>query len=194
MKKFRLWLCMTALACGLSGCGNKEATYDTTTVIVDEEGTIKEVAVEPFDKAYYDAAELESYTKSEVDSYNYKKISTQILLDSVEVEGDTAKVVISYKTDEDYREFNEEELFVGTIREAMDEGYAFDKTFRVYGKDENVSVAEVTAFSTYGIVITTQSTDVVVPNKIAYISSGVTTQSKKHATATDDVCYIIYKQ
>lgn len=185
---------MAILVCCLAGCGDEEAVYDTTTLIVNSDGTMTEVAVEAFDKEYYNASELESYAKSEVQDYNYKKVSTQILLEGVEVEDGVAKVTMSYKTDEDYREFNEDELFVGTVKEAMEEGYSFDKTFTVYGKEEAVSVAKATEVSTYGIVITTQAMDVIVPNKILYISDNVTAQSKKKATAAGEECYIIYKK
>jgi len=195
MKKLRLWLCMAILLYCLTGCGDKAAgmVYDTTTLIVNDEGTITEVVVEAFDKDYYDASELESYAKKEVQDYNYKKVSTRITLESVEVEEGTAKVSMSYKTDDDYREFNEEELFVGTIKEAMEEGYAFDQNFLVYGKEETISVGKLTDHSTYGIVITKMATDVVLPNKIAYISDNVTTTGNKTATTNGEECYIIYR-
>ena len=194
MKKLRLWLCMVILVCCLAGCGDEEATYDTTTLIVNSDGTITEVVVEAFDKEYYNASELENYAKSEVQNYNYSKVSTQISLNGVKVEEGVAKVTMTYKTDEDYREFNEAELFVGTVKAAMEEGYSFDPVFHEYGKENPVSVAKVTEESAYGIVISAQATNIVVPNKIVYISDNVTTQGKKNAVTTGDICYIIYKK
>ena len=194
MKRLKLWLGMVLLICCLTGCGDQVATYDATTLIVNDDGTFQEVVVEAFDKSYYDASELESFVKKELQEYNLRKVSTQISLEEVKVEEGTAKVTISYKTDEDYREFNEDTLFVGTVKEAMEEGYSFDQTFTEYGKTETVSTAKVTENGNYGIIITQQATDLVVPNKILYISENVTADGKKKAKANGEECYIIYKK
>lgn len=195
MKKLKLWLCMILLVCCLVGCGDQEATYDTTTLVVNDDGTFKEVVVEPFDKEYYDASEMESFVRNEIQNYNLSKVSTQISLESVEVEDEIAKVTISYKTDKDYQEFNEDGiLFVGTVKEAMEEGFHFDQTFIAYGKTDKVSVAKVTENGNYGIVVTQQGTNVVLPDKILYISENVTTHGKKLASTNEEECYIIYKK
>ncbi len=194
MKRLKLWLCMALLVCCLVGCGDRTATYDATTLVVNSDGTFMEVVVEAFDKEYYDASELENFVRNEIQEYNLNKVSTQISLEEVEVEDEIAKVTISYKQDEDYREFNEDTLFVGTVREAMEEGYQFDKAFTEYGKTDNVSVAKVTENGNYGIVITQQSTNVVFPSKILYISEGVTTDGKKEAKTGGEECYIVYKK
>lgn len=194
MKRLGLWFCMVLLVCCLVGCGDQATTYDVTTLVMDSDGTFKEVVVEAFDKSYYDASELESFVRSEIQEYNLRKIATQISLEEVKVEDEIAKVTISYKTDEDYREFNEDVLFVGTIKEAMEEGYQFDKTFTEYGKTDAASVAKVTENTNYGIIITQQERNVVVPNKILYISENVTTDGKKKAKTNGEECYIIYKK
>lgn len=194
MKRLKLWLCMMLLVCCLTGCGDQDAVYDTTTLVVNSDGTFTEVVVEPFDKEYYDASELESFVRSEIQAYNLRKVSTQISLEGVEVEDEIAKVTISYKTDEAYQEFNEGTLFVGTVREAMDEGYHFDQTFQEYGKTDAVSVAQVTENGNYGIVITAEATNVILPDKILYISENVVTQGKKTAETDAGECYIVYKK
>ena len=194
MKRLKLWLGVILLVCCLAGCGNQDATYDTTTLVVKDDGTFMEVVVEPFDKEYYDASELESFVKSEIQEYNLRKVSTQLSLEGVEVEDEIAKVTISYKTDEDYRNFNEGTVFVGTVREAIDEGYDFDQIFQEYGKTEEVSVAQVTENANYGVVITVEATNVVLPDKILYISENVTTKGKKTAQTDTGECYIIYKK
>lgn len=185
---------MILLVCCLVGCGDQASTYNATTLVVNSDGTFMEVVVETFDKEYYDASEMENFVRNEIREYNLRKVSTQILLEEVEVEDEIAKVTISYKTDEDYREFNEDTLFVGTVREAMEEGYSFDKTFTEYGKTDAISVADVTENGNYGIVITQQSSNIVVPNKILYISENVTTDGKKKAQTGEEEAYIVYKK
>lgn len=186
---------MVLLVCCLAGCGDQEVTYDATTLVVNSDGTLTEVVVEAFDKEYYDASELESFVRNEIQKYNLKKVSTQILLESVEVEDEIAKVKISYKTNEDYQEFNEDaSLFVGTVKKAMEDGFRFDQTFTAYGKTEAVSVAKVTEDGNCGIVITQEATNVVLPDKILYISENVTTQGKKSAVTGEGECYIVYKK
>ncbi len=194
MKRLKLWLGMILLVCCLAGCGDQETSYDTTTLVVKDDGTFVEVVVEPFDKEYYDASELESFVQNEIQEYNLRKVSTQLSLEGVEVEDEIAKVSISYKTDEDYRNFNEGTVFVGTVREAINEGYQFDQTFRAYEKTEDVSVAQVTENGNYGIVITAEAINVALPDKILYISENVVTNGKKSAQTAAGECYIIYKK
>lgn len=195
MKRVKLWLCIILLMCCLMGCQGKEKTYDTTTLVVNVDGTFREIVVEPFDKEYYDASELEDFVRNEIQNYNLEKISTLISLESVEVEDGTAKVTISYKTSKDYKAFNEEDtVFIGTVKEAMEEGFSFDQTFLAYGKKDSVSVAEVTENGSYGIVVLQEKKDVVLPDKILYISENVTTKGKKQAFTAAEESYIIYKK
>ena len=54
MKKKKLLLAAVSLTLLLGGCAFGNQAVDTTTIIVDKNGTVVEAIVEDFDKDYYD--------------------------------------------------------------------------------------------------------------------------------------------
>lgn len=193
-KKWKTGVGILALAAILTACGDKELTVDTNTLYIKTDGTMTEASFELFQEEYYDAAELEKYVKDEVYAYNYKNVKEAINVDKVEVKDKVAAVYLTYQSVDDYIAFNEAELFAGTVKEAMDEGYDFEVEFKEYSKEEKAGILDVTENSQDRILILDAAVDVRVDGTICYVSSNVQKKDKKNVSLTQGkLSYIIYK-
>ena len=195
MKKRRLLLAAVGLAVLLGGCAlNKQV--DTTTIIVDKDGTVVEAIVEDFDKDYYRADELEQMVTEEISAYNTTAGGEKAKLDSLEQEEDSKiiRLNIEYASASDYMQMNEKELFCGTVSDAYQAGYSF--VSMVDRKTGNVvSEADILEMGDKKIVISEETLDIRVPGKITYASDGVAVTDKT-ATLPDNgekLSYIIYE-
>ncbi|MGN0131394.1 MAG: hypothetical protein ACI4AA_03015 [Lachnospiraceae bacterium] len=195
MKKRRLLLAAVGLAVLLGGCAlNKQV--DTTTIIVDKDGTVVEAIVEDFDKDYYRADELEQMVTEEISAYNTTAGGEKAKLDSLEQEEDSKiiRLNIEYASASDYMQMNEKELFCGTVSDAYQAGYSF--VSMVDQKTGNVvSEADILEMGDKKIVISEETLDIRVPGKITYASDGVAVTDKT-ATLPDNgekLSYIIYE-
>lgn len=200
MKKLLTTGIVLVMMCGiLSGCGAAKDA-DTTTLFVEKDSSIVEVSVGDFDKDYYDEGEFKDYVKDEVAAYKDGDGTGKVKFKKLSVEEGTAKLNMTYSDYKAYTEFVGRELFVGTIVEALAEGYEFDVDFNEV-KDAkvagSVSATDVTENSDYKVVVLDQGTDVTVHGTIAYVSDGVLVKNESTATVEETAevgfSYIIYK-
>lgn len=107
----------------VTGCGASKG--EVTAVTIDKDGHVSNVIYEQFDKEYYDLQELSDMATQEVSEYNSEYLEPRITLDKVEAidEGSFARVSMKYDSAEDFSNFNDEDLFYGTIEEALAAGY-----------------------------------------------------------------------
>ncbi|MBP3543982.1 MAG: hypothetical protein J6J86_07115 [Lachnospiraceae bacterium] len=194
VKRWKAGVCIFVMSVLLTACGEKELTVDTNTLYIKSDGTLTEVSFELFQEEYYDAAELEKYVKDEVHTYNYKNVREAIAVDKVEVQDNVAAAYLTYQTVDDYIAFNEAEVFSGTVKKAMDEGYDFEVEFLECSKGEPAGILDVTAESSNKILILDATIDVRVDGTICFISSNVQKKDKKNVSLTQgELSYIIYK-
>lgn len=196
MKKKKLLLAAVSLTLLLGGCAFGNQAVDTTTIIVDKNGTVVEAIVEDFDKDYYRADELEQMVDEEISAYNTEAGEQKVKLDSFEQEEENGKISlrIEYASDEDYTQMNERTLFCGTVSDAYQAGYTFvsmidQKTGAAVAQEDILEMGDKM------IVISEEALDIRVPGKIVYASEGVAV-SEKTATLPDDgekLSYIIYE-
>lgn len=188
------------MVCGiLSGCGaDKDA--DTTTLFIEKDHSIIEVAVGEFDKDYYDEDEFKDYVKDEVAAYKDGDGTGTVKYKKLSVEEGTAKLNMTYSDYKAYTEFVGEDLFVGTVVEALAGGYEFDVDFSKVEDAQvkgSVSAEDVTANSDYKVVVVNRTTDVVVHGTIQYVSDGVKVKDAGTAAVEKSeeaaLSYIIYK-
>ena len=164
----------------MTGCGEK--SREVTTVTIDKEGHISNVIYEEFDKDYYDAGELSDMASKEISEYNAEYISPKITLDGVEVkeENSFAKVAMTYDSASDFSNFNDENLFYGTIEEAQAAGYRVsDELIDNNGVKIEGSFAQ--DHPDRHIIITNDKSNIVTPFDIEYMSKGVSLNGKKEA-------------
>ena len=108
----------------LAGCGNgkSEPSADMDTVSINKDGTIEHMIIDWFNKEYYDIDELAAKAQEKIDSFNNG--TDRIMLDSAEEKDGKIIVKMVYKTGDDYTQFNNRELFYGTVAEASAMGFS----------------------------------------------------------------------
>ncbi|RDU24840.1 LptM family lipoprotein [Anaerosacchariphilus polymeriproducens] len=157
----------------LSSCGLFSGP-DTNTVFVKNDGTIIGTLVETFDKKYYDKKELENYIKDQINDYENSAGKNTVKLKSFKVKEKKAKVEIQYETAKDYKEFNHINFFAGTIKKALEAGYAFDKEFLevVNGEiGEAVNTEQIKEDEKLKVIITEEIGDIKTSGDIIFVGS-----------------------
>lgn len=209
-KEMRNWIkifFIMAAVCILAGCGS-ETVPDRNTVSIQKDGTIRQTIIERFEQEYYDAdtEALGHYNIDieELEALAQEKISRlgrgdKIVCESIKANGENIIVEMTYQTDNDYTDFNNRELFSGTVSEASAQGYSMKN---LVGQDgAAVSEEEVSSAGESRIVIIQtnagEALDVNVDGKIVYTSENISLSGKRDALidAGEDgvVSYVIYQ-
>lgn len=206
MKKISLFLITILALLSLTACGDS-LKVDENTVYVKKNGKIIGAAVESFDKDYYDAAELEAYVNERVENYVSSHEEKSVKVDEFSVENGIAQLYMKYDSFEDYAEFNEVQMYTGTVPQAMAAGYDFSVDFlKVEDGELGSSVNRDAIFedSKYRVVILSEKVDVKVDGTVLFVSSDYTGISAKDTVsirlpedAMDgeelSLTYIVYK-
>lgn len=204
-KKFMALCCvLVGLAGALTGCSAKGSAVEvtTTTICIDEDGTVTHKIVEPFDKEYYDADALSSMIQEEIDEYNKEKGAQAVTLVSTEEVTDEesgerkAFVTMTYASAEDYQDFNGKLLFYGTVTEATEAGYDVNVSLKS-AKDntELIGKEEIEAMGNSHIVIYEENVQISLAKKILYTNPECEIINKYMATGNSTAVhtYIITK-
>lgn len=200
MKKVMSTFLVLILSCTvLAGCSSgKDA--DTDTLFVEKKGAIVEVSVGDFDKDYYDEDEFKQYIKDEIAAYKDGDGTGSVKLDKITIAEDGAKLAMKYSDSEAYTAFVGEEIFTGTIVQAIAAGYDFNVDFKTVEDAEvkdAVDKSDVISNDDYHVAIVTKAIDVNVSGTICYVSDGVKIKDKSTATIEESqdavFNYIIYK-
>ena len=164
----------------MTGCG--ESGKEVTTITIDKDGHVSNVIYEQFDKEYYDLQELSDMAAEEVSEYNSEYISQKITLDKVEAidDGSFARVSMKYESATDFSNFNDEDLFFGTIEEAEAAGYKVSGEL-IDNNGVKIESSFVQDHPDRHIVITNDRSNIITPYNIEYTTKGVTLAGKKEA-------------
>ena len=190
----------------ISGHISKWDEADTSTITFVDDGSLVFEEITDFDEDTYDAAELKSYIKDLVASYNEAAGDDTIVLNKVSVSSDEAYVRTTYSNYEDYTAFTSYVTYYGSVEDAITAGYDFEASFASVADGVKGDITEVEAeddFADYRVAIVKENVDVVVPGTIYYISNNSTdvigtntvtiAQADGNEDATDLV-YIIFKE
>ena len=182
MQKWKQTFMIMATVCIMVGCGSgSPATPGMNTVSIQKDGKIEQTIVEQFEQNYYNAEELAGMAKDKIDRYSDGK--DNIVFESAEENDVTIIVKIVYQTGTDYTDFNNRELFCGTVAEASAQGYSLQD---IISKDgEKLKDTEFAAIEKNHIVIIQtgkgEELDVNVYDKILYTSGNITLSGKNDA-------------
>ena len=120
----------------LAGCGAVKMpdTVDTPTLSIDKAGQIRLWIMGEFDKTYYELPELEEMAAEEAKQYNMSKgVESAVSVEGAELlDSESGKVVLEYLFDgwESCTDFTKDEIFYGTVGEAVSRGFGTDVTMR----------------------------------------------------------------
>ncbi|MCM1087001.1 MAG: hypothetical protein NC419_02515 [Muribaculaceae bacterium] len=185
MRKWKQLLMIMSVAWIVSGCGSLGKSYpEGSTVSIQKNGEITQTIVEQFERNYYDVEELAAMTQDKVGRYSDG--ADNIVCKSVEEKDGTIVVQMAYKTGTDYTDFNNRELFSGTVAQAYAQGYSLKSIQSDNGTD--MTDEDIAAISDNHILIIQtaagEALNVNVYDKILYTSANVTISGKKDAAIT----------
>lgn len=193
-----VFLCVM-LPCA-AGCNGKTdlSGFSENTLAVNRDGSVTELAVESFGEEYYSLDELKTFVADEVDKYNEehpsesgKEKDQAIIIDEVRASEEEAKVVLTYKTPEDYSDFNYTRMEISEVSQLPEDAAALELQ-DAQGADAG-TVSSLESAEQYTAVITCTAGYIAVPGKIAYVSSNVTISDKSSAKGDGTLSVIIYK-
>lgn len=195
-------VCLAAIAVMtlLTGCGTKE---DRTTLHIKEGGKVVENVTETFDKDYYDEKELEDFVDGQIEDYIDETGEKCVKSSGFSVEDDKAYMTLKFDDTEVYSDFNQETLYEGTVVQAVADGYKMAEDFYPVkdGKVKKTATDKnVEGNDSYKVVVTSESLDVVVPGKVAFVSrtdvkikDEKTVSIQKENEDDTSLTYIVYK-
>ena len=196
MRKLRTVLLLGCMASFICACG-LGSKVDTNTVAFDKNGEVTETIVEDFSQPYYDIEELKTDIQTEISQYN-AKAGSEDAVELGDVELTDEKVIyveMEFKSSADYKDFNEKELFWGTVADAYGAGYEFTSMRDVSQEGIVLSAKDVLEKGDMHIVILEEAQQVIVPGKIAYTSDGVSLVEESRAVNLNDgqKAFILYE-
>ena len=202
--RLTLFILTIALVLNLAGCG--EFLKSVNSLEIDSGGYVKAFSISEFDKEYYSGTELRKQILDSVSEYNESAKDERISLKSCKVSKKMARVLLKYKSLEDYAAFNNVLAWSGTLADAVEEGY-FDKDTAVMSSDGTLKTTIDELESKFGgktsslkVLAVEEPLMIKVPGKIRYTLGNVTmeggyaiTGAGSLTTLLDEPCYIIYK-
>lgn len=197
MKKMNIYMLAALLVASMSlltGCSFNKS-IDSNTIVIQKDGSILGVIVEVFDKDYYDADELQQKVQNDIAEYNSTAGADSIVIDKFDVsEQKQVSLQLKYKTFKDYADFNEKDLFVGTVSEAYEAGRVFTEMTSVSNQSEILSSEDILEKGSSKLIAFEEPVNVKVNGKITYMSGGVKQVDKKEVSAEGEgTFYVLYE-
>ncbi len=180
----------------LGACASGEDDFEESTITIERRGKVSENIVESFDKDYYDVEELKEEFEKSVSDYNESIGSEEIKLKKIELKDSKIYVNIDFTGPSDYESFVGENLFVGTIDDAYDNGYRMDVTLKGVDDGKKIGKVQIMGMKDRNIIILSEHVRINTFKDIAYVSANVDVIGPKSARVvneSDGLAYIILK-
>lgn len=158
---------------GIVNDNSEEDVYEETTISIDKKGRITEQIVEPFNKDYYDVAELENEFVKLIDEINHNAQDSKANLKSIKQENGNVYVSLYFSTPKAYELLQDKQLFTGTVREASDNGYNMDVNLKSVKNGNVIGKVELMGMLDKHIVILDETVRVKLYRPIEYVSANV---------------------
>lgn len=175
---------------GLGGCSvmdevdqmlpAKVESFDRTTLTAVKNGTVKESVIDRLDENYYNSDDLKKMIDETVGEYCAKNGEGAILVDAFSAEEGQIVLDMTYRSAQDYADYNNVVFFNGSILEAQLEGFLFNHDFRRVtdgaAEEARIPADEPLSHKEYTVLVTDASHAVRVPGKIKYVSANALAQ------------------
>lgn len=175
MRKKLLCAVLLAMSVAIAGCGTggslSVGDMDTTTLLVNTDGSLQAGFVESFDKDYYDKDDLEAFSKELIEEYNEAE-KTEIELDKIYCKGGEAKMIMNFPGAEVYNDFLGADIVVYNLADALKAGnISMPETVRST-QDEETSLKDIDKPENYTLVCVSEKMHVKVDGKVKYYAGG----------------------
>lgn len=161
-----------------------------TALEVREDGTVTETVIDQLDQNYYSSAELESMVNSSVSEYNQEHGADAVTVDSLTIENNQVTLAMTYRTPEDYANYNNVRFYNGSMLGAEMDGYLFYNQFQQVEKgeviQEGLTNEEPLKHKELQVLVTDTSHAVKVPGDVVYISSNGAPMGRKEVEPASD--------
>ncbi|GHU42839.1 hypothetical protein FACS1894111_07420 [Clostridia bacterium] len=183
MVKKKLILVFTVIfVFGLCTACGKSIDVKESTLIFHKNGSITGAIREKLEKNYYSGEELQTYINQRISDYTAEHGKNSVKLSRFATEGQdvaAGEVIadISYASYEDYAGFNEIDLYMGTIPQALAAGYDLSGSFQTTdaSKDQPLTdgklPSDAKATSGLKMIALNEAVNVKVPGSIYYVSA-----------------------
>ncbi len=180
----------------LTGCGEEKNGTQITGLQIGKDGRVTSNIVETFEKEFYTIEGLNAMIQEEITAYNANHPEA-ILLKTAELYGeDEVLVTMEYASDEDYMDFNKQELFFGTVAEAEAAGFELDvELVSVSDAAVTITKEDIAGMADSYILIIRENMQVLLPQKVLYMTAGTELINSKsiNVQKTDGLTYVIMK-
>ncbi|MGN0347641.1 MAG: hypothetical protein ACI4DU_10215 [Lachnospiraceae bacterium] len=180
----------------LFGCSKSNADISQkSNVELYDDFHLEATIVEDFAESYYDENELMDMVNEEVSTYNVSKGGTPISVLSHSLEGGVMSLRLSFTDVSHYNNYMPEEIFIGTVNEAYQQGYDFNRSLVVVNKP-NIIIGknDLMNMATYKLLIVQGDIIVKCPTDILFYSQGMELLDDNTVSCNGDNTYfIIYK-
>lgn len=199
--------CMLAMA----GCGEAapEEPISTSTIVLAADGSFTQYRVENFDREYYQLSELDSMIRQEVQNFLSGKPQQNaggVQAVSVEqvghVEGSSGQVMVALRfmdsqVYEDYQaqvDQQPRELFYGTVRDALAQGYDLAGVLLDAQKGTVITAQQLEKSAERRILIFEDAVQIRCPSKVLYCSGNVSLTDAGYVDASGEgMKYVLMK-
>lgn len=195
MKKWMYAVCVIITALSMTGCSSSFEP-SVTSMYVQKNGKITYAVVESFEKDYYSLEEFQAMTEREAEAFNSTYSEPALSIEKLEAENGTLYLLMEFADADAYSRYSEEYCFAGTVREALDDGKAFDMTFRDPEYTE-YTTADVTGKKDDQVLIVQNEGIIEFQKEIKYVSNNVEVLSDRSVQVMpiedeEEYAYIIY--
>lgn len=188
---------VVALAAGmmlLGGCEmleqKKWTPKEPAAISIAEDGSVTEIVQESLDESYYDAAELEQMITDEVGRYNAANGEDSITVKQTELTDGVFHLQMQYATADDYAQFNNTELYYGSMINAQLAGYLFDVSYKKVNdgvvQSDAVDGSEVIKQMGDQVLILRAPMEVHVPGNVLFTSANADVLASNVVNATGE--------
>ena len=172
-----------------------EARFESNTsvVFIQKDGGVVSNDVIYFDTSIYDQTELGLFIEETISTYNKKHGEGAVEKNSLTLENNVASLILEYKDAATYTDFSGIELFMGSVSEAVSEGYEFDGKFAkiVDGKAVECTKSDFVGNAELKVAIIKANTKVQIEGEILFISAENVMGYGKNWIVTKEGCDLL---
>ncbi len=192
MKKIGFIVVAAAMAAVFTACGMKYDEPDESVkgrLMIHSDGKVDAHICGEFSQDYYNEDELADMVSEELVAYN-----GTITLLSHKQEGNEVSLDLAFDDCSLYEDYMTLKLFCGTVQEAYDRGYDFNRALkRANGSDEVIGKAQLTNMADRHMLIFEGARTCICPGNINYYSQELKLiNANTVQSVSDGVYYIIY--